>query len=447
MDKPGFVRRLGLFDATMLVMGGIVGSGIFMNPHVVARIVDTPWLILGVWGFGGAIALAGAFIYAELAARRPAVGGQYAYIREAFHPLLGFLFGWGLFLVSTSGGLAAVAMTFARYTIELTGTSLPEWVLAVSALAILTVINCLGVRTGGTVQSGLMVLKIAAIGVLVLCGLAFAPGNRFDGSVSTRLSGPFDLLTLFGAALVPVMFAYGGWQTANFIAGEIRSPEKNLPRGLLFGVIGVVALYLSVNAVALAVLGADGLARAPAPASEVMRTVLGESGATIIALGIAISTLGFLSQGILTSPRVYYAMAEDGLFFRGVAAIHPTTRVPVRAIVLQGVVAVLISLSGTYEEILSYVVSDDFIFFGLSAACLFVLRRRDGAAPCPYRVPGHPWTTVAFIAVCVAVVVNTVYAYPVNSLIGIGILAAGVPVYYYWRAGSRSAPDGGSPGA
>jgi APA family basic amino acid/polyamine antiporter len=424
MEKPGFVRRLGLFDATMLVMGGIVGSGIFMNPHVVARIVDTPWLILGAWAFGGAIALAGAFIYAELAARRPAVGGQYAYIREAFHPLLGFLFGWGLFLVSTSGGLAAVAMTFARYTIELTGTSLPEWSLAVSALAILTGINCFGVRTGGTVQSVLMVMKIAAIAVLVVCGFAFAPGNRFDGSAVTRVSG----------SLVPVMFAYGGWQTANFIAGEIRSPEKNLPRGLLFGVIGVVALYLSVNVVALVVLGADGLARSPAPASEVMRTVLGETGATVIALGIAISTLGFLSQGILTSPRVYYAMAEDGLFFRGVAAIHPKTRVPVRAILLQGAVAILICFTGTYEQILSYVVSDDFIFFGLAAGCLFVFRRRDGDTPCPYRVPGHPYTTIAFILVCVAIIVNTLYAYPVNSLIGIGILAAGVPVYFFWRS-------------
>lgn len=441
MEKPGFVRRLGLFDATMLVMGGIVGSGIFMNPHVVARIVDTPWLILGAWAFGGAIALAGAFIYAELAARRPAVGGQYAYIREAFHPLLGFLFGWGLFLVSTSGGLAAVAMTFARYTIELTGTPLPEWLLAVSALSLLTVINCLGVRTGGTVQSGLMVMKIAAIAVLVVCGFAFAPGNRFDGAAVTTHTGPFDLLTTFGAALVPVMFAYGGWQTANFIAGEIRSPERNLPRGLLFGVIGVVALYLSVNVVALVVLGAEGLAHAPAPASEVMRTVLGETGAKVIALGIAISTLGFLSQGILTSPRVYYAMAEDGLFFRGVAAIHPKTRVPVRAILLQGAVAIGISLSGTYEQILSYVVSDDFIFFGLAAACLFVFRRRDGSAACAYTVPGHPVTTFAFIAVCFAVVLNTLYAYPVNSLIGMGILAAGVPVYFYWKRRSATVAE------
>ncbi len=417
----------------MLVMGGIVGSGIFMNPHVVARVVDTPWLILGAWGFGGLLALTGAFIYAELAARRPAVGGQYAYIREAFHPLPAFLFGWGLFLVSTCGGLAAVAMTFARYTIDLTGTALPEWSLAVAALAILTVVNCFGVRTGGTVQSGLMVIKIMAIILLVVCGYLFSGENRFDAGTATSLGGGFGLLTSFGAAMVPVMFAYGGWQTSCFIAGEIRSPEVNLPRGLLFGVLGVVALYLSVNAVSIIVLGADGLALSPAPASEVMRSVLGETGATVIALGIIISTFGFLSQGILTAPRVYFAMAEDGLFFRGVAKIHPRTRVPVTAILLQGAVAIVVTLSGTYEQILSYVVSDDFIFFGLSAACLFVFRRVDGSGGCAYRVPGHPYTTTAFIVVCAAIVVSTVYSYPVNTLIGIGILLAGVPVYYYWK--------------
>ncbi|HLB01224.1 MAG TPA: amino acid permease [Bacteroidota bacterium] len=440
----GFARRLGLFDAVMLVMGGIVGSGIFMNPHVVARIVDTPWLILGAWSFGGVLALAGAFIYAELAARRPAVGGQYAYIREAFHPLPAFLFGWGLFLVSTSGGLAAVAMTFSRYTISLTGTSLPEWSLAAGALAILTGVNCLGVRTGGTVQSGLMVIKIAAIVLLVVCGYLFSGTSRFDADAPTSLGSGFDLLTSFGAAMVPVMFAYGGWQTANFIAGEIKTPEKNLPRGLLFGVLGVVALYLSVNIVSIMVLGADGLALSPAPASEVMRSVLGETGAKVIACGIMVSTFGFLSQGILTAPRVYFAMAEDGLFFRNVSKLHPRTHVPVMAILLQGAAAILVTLSGTYEQILSYVVSDDFIFFGLSAACLFVFRRADGRDACAYRVPGHPFTTIAFILVCAAVVITTVYSYPVNTLIGIGILVTGIPVYYFWRGGAGGGPAGGT---
>ena len=421
----------------MLVMGGIVGSGIFINPHVVATIVDTPLLILGAWTFGGVIALAGAFIYAELAARRPEVGGQYAYIREAYHPLLAFLFGWGLFLVSTSGGLAAVAMTFARYFIELTGSALPDWSIAVTTLALLTVLNCLGVRTGGTVQSTLMVLKIAAIAFLVISGFLLVSDSKLSvqaTTAQTAAGGSFDLLTAFGAAMVPVMFAFGGWQTSCFIAGEIREPGKNLPRGLLIGVVGVVLLYLSVNVVSLRALGAEGLAQSPAPASEVMRVALGEKGAMIIALGIAISTLGFLSQGVLTSPRVYYAMAQDGLFFKRVASIHPKTRVPIVAILLQGTFAILVALSGTYEQILSYVVSDDFIFFGLSASCIFVFRKREGNEGRSFLVPGHPYTTAAFIVVCIAMVVNTVYKYPVNTLIGIGILLTGIPVYYYWKS-------------
>jgi APA family basic amino acid/polyamine antiporter len=430
-QPTGFARRLGLFDAVMLVMGGIIGSGIFMNPHVVATIVHTPLLILGTWAFGGLIALGGAFVYAELAARRPAVGGQYAYIREAYHPLLAFLFGWGLFLVSTSGGLAAVAMTFARYAIEITGVGIPDWSIAVGALALLTGLNCLGVRTGGTVQSGLMILKIGAIAFLVICGyLLVTPVHPPSVPVSSD-EPPLGLLTMFGAAMVPVLFAYGGWQTSNFIAGEIRAPEKNLPRGLLIGVVGVVVLYLAVNVVSLRALGADGLAATKTPASEVMRAALGERGAMIIALGIAISTFGFLSQGILTSPRVYYAMANDGLFFKSVATLHPKTRVPIVAILLQGLCAIAVALSGSYEQILSYVVSDDFIFFGLTASCIFVFRRRD-AGPSPFSMPGHPYTTGLFVLVCAAVVMNTVYTYPVNTLIGVGILLSGIPVYYYW---------------
>ncbi len=430
--KIGFARRLGLFDATMLVMGGIIGSGIFMNPHVVATIVHTPFLILGAWAFGGVIALTGAFIYAELAARRPEVGGQYAYIREAYHPLLAFLFGWGLFLVSNSGGLAAVAMTFARYFIELTGSTFPDWSIAVASLLFLTGVNCLGVRTGGTVQSTLMVIKIAAIAFLILCGYLLVSDSKLTLQPIAAQHVSFDLLTSFGAAMVPVMFAFGGWQTANFIAGEIREPEKNLPRGLLIGVVGVVVLYIAVNIVCLRTLGSDGLAHSLAPASDVMRAALGERGAMIIALGIAISTFGFLSQGILTAPRVYYAMAQDGLFFKSVATLNTRTRVPILAIILQGLFAILITLSGTYEQILSYVVSDDFIFFGLSASCIFVFRARDKRKH-SFMMPGHPYTTGVFIIVCVFVVVNTIYKYPVNTLVGIGILLTGIPVYYYWK--------------
>jgi APA family basic amino acid/polyamine antiporter len=374
------------------------------------------------------------------------VGGQYAYLREAYHPLTAFLYGWGLLLVIQTGGMAAVAVTFARYFLELTNLPLTDWMVAVLALGSLTVINCLGVRAGSTLQSVLMVLKILAILMLILCGLfligphSTAPGTKAAALLDRPVS--FDLLTAVGAAMVPVLFAYGGWQTATFVAGEIREPRKSLPRALIIGVTGVVILYLAVNYVCVRALGVSGLAGTTTPASDVMRLALGPTGARAIAAGIAISTLGFLSQGMLTAPRVYFAMAEDGLFFKSVGRLHPKTHVPILAIVMQGVLAIIIALSGRYEQILNYVVSVDFIFFGATATCIFVFRgKRKEAKLEPSNaherittVPGHPLTTVLFIAVCWLVVINTVYRYPRNTLVGLVILLAGIPAFYFWRS-------------
>jgi APA family basic amino acid/polyamine antiporter len=425
-------REIGLFDATMLVMGGIVGSGIFMNPYVVAGQVRTPALILGAWAFGGLVALAGAFVYAELASLRPTVGGQYSYLREAFSPRVAFLYGWVLLLVTQSGGMAAVAVTFARYLGELVALRLPEALVAVLALFALTAVNCFGVRAGNKVQSLLMVLKTAAILGLVATGLVAFGGERV--SLDPVLDRPpsFDLLAAMGAALVPVLFAYGGWQTSGFVMGELKKPERDMPRALLLGVAGVVVLYLSVNLVCLRALGADGLAASRAPASDVMRLALGERGARLIALGIVISTFGFLAQGILTAPRVYYAMARDGIFFEAVGRLHPQSRVPVLAIALQGLAAAVIAVSGRYEQILNYVVSVDFISFGLTGVALFVYRRRGERAA--FRAPGHPVTTAFFVLSCWAVVAATIHRYPRDSVIGLSILAAGLPVYAAWSS-------------
>ncbi|MEP6920092.1 MAG: amino acid permease [bacterium] len=429
----GLVRGLGLFDATMLVMGGIIGSGIFINSYVVARQVHTPLLILGVWALGGLIALVAAFIWAELAALRPEVGGQYAYLREAYHPAVAFLYGWGLLLVIQTGGMAAVAVTFARYFFELTNFQFGDGLVAAVVLSILTIINCIGVREGSTVQSFLMVLKIVAIIALIVCGFLLAGPHPVTTTVSPAAPS-LSLLSAIGAAMVPVLFSYGGWQTASFVAGEIREPRQNLPRALIIGVIGVVVLYLLVNVVYVYVLNPDGLARTTTPASDVMRFALGPTGARLIAAGIAISTLGFLSQGMLTAPRVYFAMAEDGLFFKSVAKVHPKTHVPMLAIALQGFLAVVIALWGRYEQILNYVVSVDFIFFGLTATCIFVLRKKETVARSDsIRVPGHPVTTILFIAICWLVVINTVYRYPENTVIGLLILLAGIPAYYFWQ--------------
>jgi APA family basic amino acid/polyamine antiporter len=430
----------------MIVMGGIVGSGIFMNPHVVAVHVHTPFLILGVWLAGGALAMLGAFIWAELATRLPGAGGQYLYLREAYHPSVAFVYGWVLLLVTQTGGMAAVAMTFANYFREITGVVWSDSAIAAAVLLGLTAINCMGARTGSNVQSALMLLKMGAIAALVVLGLWLGGGAIHPLPLVPRaslgLTGALGLIGAVGAAMIPVAFAYGGWQTATFVAGEMRHPGRDLSRGLVMGVTGVVVLYLSVNFVCLKVLGPEGLAATKTPASAVMRAAMGERGAWWIAVGIAISTLGFLSQGMLTAPRVYNAMARDGLFFQKVGQLSPRTGAPVVAIVLQGIAATAIAWTGKYEQILNYEVSVDFISFSLAAASLFLFRRQDrgGAAGGIYRAPGHPYTTALFVLTCMGIVASTIATYPENSGIGIGIMLTGIPVYLYWSRRSRLAP-------
>ena len=421
----------------MLVMGGIVGSGIFMNPSVVARQVHSPFLILGAWVAGGGLALLGAFIWAELATRLPEAGGQYVYLREAYHPAVAFLYGWVLLLVTQTGGMAAVAVTFARYFREISGVGAGDSAIAAVVLLALTVVNCFGARAGSNVQSALMLTKTAAIAAMVVVGFALGGGHLHPLPLLDRPPS-FGLLAAIGAAMIPVAFAYGGWQTATFVAGEMRHPGRDLSRGLIAGVVGVVALYLSVNVVCVKVLGPAGLADTTTPASAVMRAALGERGAWWIALGIAVSTLGFLAQGMLTAPRVYNAMARDGLFFERVGRLDPRTGAPVTAIVLQGAASVAIAFSGSYERILNYVVTVDFISFGLTAFALFRLPRPQPGTAGLYRAPGHPWTTAVFVIACAAIVASTVGADPVNTARGWGILLSGLPVYLYWSRFRKS---------
>jgi APA family basic amino acid/polyamine antiporter len=436
-DSPGLVARIGLFEATLVVMGGIVGSGIFVNPSVVARHVHSAPLILGAWLVGGVVALVGAFVFAELSERMPAVGGQYAYLREAFHPVVAFLCGWALLLVINAGGVAAVAVTFARYALELTGAPMTETALAIVTIVGLAAINCLGVRSGSAVQGVLMVLKIGALAALIFLGWPF------HRSPPAAAPAPPDGLLAFGGAMVPVLFAYGGWQTTCFIASEVRDPRRTLPRALVAGVVLVIVLYVGVSWVCLAGLGPAGLAATETPASALMRRTLGERGATFIALGIAVSTLGFLSQSLLTMPRVYFAMAADGLFFRSVARVSRRTHAPVVAILVLAATSITVALTGRYDQILGYVVFADWVFFGLSAASLFMLRRRGvGGDPSAIRfpVPGHPWTTGGFVVVSALVVLSTIWAYPTNTAIGLAVLLAGVPAYWFLTRSSRSRP-------
>src|SRR5437667_5754228 len=446
MDKPDpdevpLARRLGLFDASMIVMGGIIGAGIFVNPAVVARNVHTATLVLGAWLIGGVIALIGAFVYAELAALRPRVGGQYAYLRDAYHPIVAFLYGWTLLLVVQTGGMAGAAIIFGRYFCELSGFFVSEKVVATVALAILTAINCLGVRAGSNVQSALMLIKLVAIALLIGVG-CFGPVKTISAGVELPAdSGGFAGLA---RAMAPVLFAYGGWQTASFVSGEMRNPRRDLPRGLLIGVIGVILCYVFVSYSCVRVLGVANLPRTSVPASEVMRHAFSERGAQLIAAGIAISTLGFLSQSILTAPRVYYAMARDGVFFKAVGHLDPRTRVPTVAIVLQGVCAAVIALTGKYDQILNYVVAIDVLFFGLTGASLLIFRARlQEKGEEHLRVPWRPVTTSVFVLACWAISISTVVQFPRNAGIGVGILAVGALIYPLWRPSARgpSAPQ------
>jgi len=426
--SPKLLRRLGTRDAALIVMGGIVGSGIFMNPSVVARFVNNGPLVMVVWAAGGVIALLGAGIFAELAARRPQDGGLYAYMRDAFHPALAFMYGWTLLLVSQSGGMAAAAVTFAAYFAPLTGwhTSLPA--VAAVAIGFFTLVNALGVRTGANTQNAFMIVKILAIGGFVAVGL-FA-GHAAAPHATPPIGG--TTFAAIGLALVPVLFAYSGWQTSSFMSAELRSPHTSLPRGLLVGVLAVVALYLAVNAVCLHTLGVQGLAATSTPASAIAQIAFGTAGLKIMAIVIALSTLGFLSNQILTSPRVYFQMAADGTFFRQLAWISPRTHAPVVAVVAQGLVALVISWL-PYERILNYVTCVDYVFFGLSAIALIVFRNRDAAdpdAPLPsFRMPGHPFTTVLFLGIAWGIVGDVVIKSPLDTSIGLGILISGLPVY------------------
>ena len=398
----------------MIVMGGIIGAGIFTNPYVVAQLVHSTSLILGVWIAGGLIALAGAFIYAELSSQVSETGGQYVYLRDAMHPVVGFVYGWSMLFVIQTGAMAAVALIFANHVFAAAGVTASEWssvFLAASALILLTIVNCIGVRAGTFTQNAFMILKLVAIAALVVIGLALATPASTEVSAVAPGGSTWQTLIAFGAALIPAQFAYGGWQTSCYVAGEVREPRRTLPRALLIGVVGVIIVYLSVNFVCVYVLGPEMLARTKTPASAIMGLALGDKGARFIAAGIAISTIGFLSQSMLTAPRVYFAMAEDDLFFKRLAWLY-RSRVPAFAIALQGGLAAAIALVGSrYEQILNYAVSVDVVSFGMTAACVFVFRRRLRADADVFRIPGHPFTTLFFIGACAVITFSMIYKY------------------------------------
>ena len=438
----GLKPAIGRGSAVLLVMGGIVGVGVFVNPASVARTLHSPVLALAAWAVGGGIALLGAFVYAELAARIPKTGGEYVYLRDTYGPLTGFLYGWTTLLVVQAGGMAAVSIAFAKYLQIATGTHVPDQIVVVAVLAGLAAINCLGVGAGNGIQTGLGLLKVAAIGAVIAGGLLLVPqGFALTHPVLDRPMG-VGLVKGFGAALIPVIFAFGGWQTAAYVAGEIKDARKNLARALLLGVLAVVALYLLINIACLRALGVEALGRTLTPTADVLQMAVGPVGARLAAAAIALSALGFVSQSMLTSPRVIFAMARDGLFFRKVGDVAEGSRAPAVAIIVQAVWTGVLALTGSYDRLLGYVIAMNVLFFALSASCLFILRRRERLAATPsdggYRAPWHPWSTGLFILACAVIVGASFWSYPVDSLIGYGIMLLGIPPYLLWRRRNRA---------
>ncbi|MBV8284276.1 MAG: amino acid permease [Candidatus Eremiobacteraeota bacterium] len=429
---PQLQRRLNAFDLVLVTISAVIGSGIFRTPAIVAQRAHLPALVLGCWIAGGAIALTGAFVFAELATRRPLGGGIYGYLKDAFHPIVGFSFAWTLMLVSGTGANAAAAVLFAEYLAPLTGISLnPGWV-ATGTLFCLAGINILGVRQGGNWQIAVVGLKIAAIAVLIVVCLA-APSH----AVSTYAFAPFGsggVAGAIGVAMLPVLFSYQGFQGATYVTAEAIAPERTIPRAMILGMTGILVIYILANASYVHVLGVAGLAASTVPAAAAMQAAIGPFGEKFIALAIALSTLGYLSTCMLAHPRIYYHMAADGLFFRWIAWVSPKTRVPVAAILVQATVASAIALSGSYERIVNWVVGPQWLFIALAASALFVFRRRDADRPEPFaRVPGHPYTTALFIAVVAAILFAEIAIYPRDVLYGAVVLATGVVTFYAWR--------------
>lgn len=427
-------RALGPFDATMVVVGGIIGTGIFVNPYIVARALDSTPLVLGAWIAGGVVAIVGALAYAELGQQQPQAGGPYVYLRDAWHPIAGFMYGWALLLMIETGAMAAVALNFARYALRLVDqpeTGPAVVVLAAGAIVLLTIINYVGVRPGAHVVNASVLLKLAAL--VVLIGFAFWGGASSNWWTETRTDETPSGVLAFGAALIPILFTYGGWQKANTVAEELRDPQRDMPRSLIVGTLLVIAIYVLANIAYLRTLGLLGLAATETPAASVAGLWLGAGGARFISATIAISTFGFLNLSILASPRVYFAMARDGAFLPALARLHPRFQTPGLAILLQSGWALILLFTGKYEDLLNTVVFADWVFFGMTVAGLFRLRRRF-AARVGFRTPGYPWLPGAFVLVAVVVVLSVIRTAPMRSAMGAGLFALGVPVYHWFKS-------------
>jgi APA family basic amino acid/polyamine antiporter len=447
--STGLVRALGSFDVALITVGSMVGSAIFLAAGDAARSVPHPVWLLALWVAGGLLTLAGALSYGELGAMFPRAGGLYHYLREAYGPLSAFLFGWTSFLVIMTGGIAALAVGFGEYLgvfvpFFSTGHRLLEvpigrwtWVVSggqlagVLAIAFLTWINYRGLREGTGLQNAVTLLKMGSIAALVVIAFAASPGPVAPPAPAAPVH--FGGMGALAAGFIAVLWSYDGWYGATFLAGEMKKPERNLPVGLMVGTLSVIGLYLLANGAYLRALTVEGMATTPRVGEAAARSLLGPFGAQALSAAVFLSIFGCLSATVLYAGRVYIPMAEDGLFFRGVARIHPKHRTPSGSLVAQGVWASLLTLSGTYEQLYTYVIVASFLFHAATGAAVIVLRRRRPELPRPYRVWGYPVVPVLFVLTSMIFVVSAFVEKPVESVLGFVAVALGLPVYAWWR--------------
>ncbi len=429
-------RVLGLVSIIGIVIGTMIGSGIFINPSKVAKDIGTPGLMLAVWILGGILSFFGALAVAELGTMFTGAGGIYVYLREAYGALTAFLFGWALILVIESGTIATLAVGFSSkylpFFIDL--TPLQQRIMAVALIAALALINILGVKKGAYLMNFLTSIKFVALIAVCTLIFIFAKGSagNFFGAGSSAASGG-GLLGRFGLALVAVLWAYKGWETGTYSAGEIRDPKKKLPLGLFIGTLAVLTLYVLANLAYLYVFPAGRMAVSGRIAADVMEAVFGPAGAAAIAVIILLSMTGTANGHIMTSSRVFYAMARDGLFFKGVARVHPRFQTPYMSIILMSSWAAVLSVSGTFEQLFSYVIFGFWIFMGLTVAGVIILRRKRPDLPRPYRTWGYPVTPVLFILSSVFLTGNSLIQNFWNSFLGLALIALGIPVFFIWK--------------
>jgi len=436
-------RELGLWASVSIVIGTIIGSGIFLVPKTMILRVGSPEMVFFVWIFGGLLSLAGALTYGELAAAYPEAGGEYVYLREAYGPMFGYLYGWTQLWVAKSGSIATLASGFYLYlayffpvlegnAANLAGFNI-SWgqLFAVGLIGALSLVNYYGVRVGGNVQVATTALKIVLILAIIAAGLFAGRGNVEN--LKAAIPAPTGIAAFF-AALVAALWAYDGWNNVTMVASEIRNPQRDLPRALIFGTLGVVAVYLLINLTYFCVLSPGEVASSDRVAAAMMRKIAGAAGATAVSVAALITIFSALNGAILTGARVPYAMAKDGLFFSKIASIHPQHATPGPSLLLLGAWSALLVLSGTFDQLFNYVIFASWLLYGMAGASVIVLRYKRPMLDRPYRAIGYPWVPALFVLVSAAFVVSTLFSSPNESIRGLVLIFLGLPPYFYWKA-------------